>query len=678
MKRGILTVLCLCSFLCSKSQTLKVKSVEELTNDISARVTLRVDNNNNPCAIVRVNLQTLDNLKFSEGVVGDIAYMPGEYTLYVEDGLSALPFYCKDDKIVINFAEYGISSLEGKKSYRVILEGRDKERSPNAKSAYITANYDNIIVLIDGIPMGETPLYIESITTGHHTISVPNTLGYTMDDMVIDIKENTDNRIELNLRKEPRKLFALEYDGGTGEGYDLMQVYGVRRVNQNGKEGLVDYLGETIVPCIFDKVYSTKCFGNCYLVRQNGRSGVYEPGKGLVLPCEYSAIHAGETYLELCKNGKWGVIDNNKRVIVPMDYDKIKDIGTHLIVVKNEDQWGLYDINGNVVLNLTSKYKEIGWETFGYYAFIDDKNRSGFLDEKGQELLLPESDKYKFKENDLTRVVHQNGLFCVEDKTTGKKGVMNTRLEWIIPPVLDENTRISLDHDYELIELNHNNTSSLYDITGNNVFTYTSDDYTDVRRIADGFLCAKKNNEWGIIDMSGNIVKPFEYKSVYQTTYQSKQIVIVEGETYIQILDMNLDELTTLEHLEGDVYLRFWDDYIQVLIDNAYGYINLEGQVLANCIYERRFDVSQYEDVQDLTLLDLLYPYQLYLDDITFQHPVSEGLAVLNCAGHFGYINCSGKVVVPLIYTAITPFEDGVAFGRRQDGTWEKIYRANL
>ena len=40
---------------------------------------------------------------------------------------------------------------------------------------------------------------------------------------------------------------------------------------------------------------------------------------------------------------------------------------------------------------------------------------------------------------------------------------------------------------------------------------------------------------------------------------------------------------------------------------------------------------------------------------------------------HFGFMDKTRKVTVPVVYTAALPFENGSTFVRKQDGEWIKI-----
>ena len=63
---------------------------------------------------------------------------------------------------------------------------------------------------------------------------------------------------------------------------------------------------------------------------------------------------------------------------------------------------------------------------------------------------------------------------------------------------------------------------------------------------------------------------------------------------------------------------------------------------------------------------------------LMYEQPISEGLAILNIGDRFGFIDNKGNIKVPLIYTAVTPFENGIAYVRQQDGKWKKIYKNEL
>lgn len=106
------------------AQELKVVSFEESTTDLKARTEPRVDLNNDPCALLRVEIPTLENLKFSGGlgVVGSVEHNPGEYLVYLPNGTKKIVINHPDFlPCTVSFQEYGIRSLSGKTTYKLVL-----------------------------------------------------------------------------------------------------------------------------------------------------------------------------------------------------------------------------------------------------------------------------------------------------------------------------------------------------------------------------------------------------------------------------------------------------------------------------------------------------------------------------------------------------------------------------
>jgi hypothetical protein len=102
---------------------------------------------------------------------------------------------------------------------------------------------------------------------------------------------------------------------------------------------------------------------------------------------------------------------------------------------------------------------------------------------------------------------------------------------------------------------------------------------------------------------------------------------------------------------------------------NKYGYISPTGELLTSCIYD---NLSEIVDAD----------WNLKQDDFMLKKinawSASEGYGIIGLGGRFGYIDVTGNVVVPLIYTAVTPFIDGVAWVRDQNGKWKKIHLKDL
>lgn len=73
------------------AQELTVSSIELLQTDTYARTHKRLDRNDNPCALVRVVIPTLQGIVFNANqIIGESEYTPGEYLVYIPEGTQRL------------------------------------------------------------------------------------------------------------------------------------------------------------------------------------------------------------------------------------------------------------------------------------------------------------------------------------------------------------------------------------------------------------------------------------------------------------------------------------------------------------------------------------------------------------------------------------------------------------
>lgn len=121
---------------------------------------------------------------------------------------------------------------------------------------------------------------------------------------------------------------------------------------------------------------------------------------------------------------------------------------------------------------------------------------------------------------------------------------------------------------------------------------------------------------------------------------------------------------------------------------NKTGYLSATGELLTSCIYDEPaymygvnsdFMDSLY-DASGCSFSDSIIQWkerERHISSIDEQL-ASEGYGIIGIGGRYGYINTSGEVVIPLMYTAVAPFHNGVAYVRDQNNKWTKIYAKDL
>lgn len=129
MRKSLLTLLCGLLPVVANGQQIKVKLMEYLPNDLAARTHPRPDVNGVNCALIRVVVPAVKDMKFDGWVVGDCAYQPGEYQVYVPEGAKKIRFRHENyepGEIVFSMP------IQSQCVYKVVLD------IPNLSKIYVT------------------------------------------------------------------------------------------------------------------------------------------------------------------------------------------------------------------------------------------------------------------------------------------------------------------------------------------------------------------------------------------------------------------------------------------------------------------------------------------------------------------------------------------------------------
>lgn len=104
------------------AQEISVKSMEQLSMDLSARINGRKDFNGQNCALVKVQIP-VDDIVFDGNVVGTVEHQVNEYLVYMTAGSKTLDIrHPRYHTLSVNFADHGISPLESLVTYRLVLD----------------------------------------------------------------------------------------------------------------------------------------------------------------------------------------------------------------------------------------------------------------------------------------------------------------------------------------------------------------------------------------------------------------------------------------------------------------------------------------------------------------------------------------------------------------------------
>lgn len=142
-------------------------------------------------------------------------------------------------------------------------------------------------------------------------------------------------------------------------------------VEQNGRWGVLDSSGRTILPVAYEKITVTG--GQYLLLKQDGCMGVSDFNGGTVVPVFYEKVHRLPEgfWLVRYKDG-WGALTADGMIAVPCIYDKIRPVGGRFFV-ERQDKWGVIGEDGANIWPCT--YEEIRDDGRGGYIV---KEADGF------------------------------------------------------------------------------------------------------------------------------------------------------------------------------------------------------------------------------------------------------------------------------------------------------------
>lgn len=285
----------------------------------------------------------------------------------------------------------------------------------------------------------------------------------------------------------------FEIENFSNENYDNISniTDGVRVVQKNGKEGVINKYQELVLPISYNNI---RVIDKKIVAQIGEKISVFDlNGKKILEESGVCIVPNKDIYLEL-KNDKMGMLDENGKEIVPPLYDIIRYLSNGLAIVKSEGKYGVINKEGKILTPI--KYSYIKDYSNGMALVIDENMNGGFINDKGIEVISP---KFKYTEDfqkNSTVVLIEN-KFAVIDKNGN----------YTIPPQEERINSIGKDL-YSVKEGDKFYLKNMYNININNIA------YDEIGTVKDGMIAIKIGDKFGYINEKGkNIIKP-EYKEI--------------------------------------------------------------------------------------------------------------------------------------------------------------------
>lgn len=339
----------------------------------------------------------------------------------------------------------------------------------------------------------------------------------------------------------------------------------VLKVKKDGKFGVIDFKGNTVIPCEYDSITSLKGTTNSLVVTKNGKKGIIDNTGSVIAESKYKNVIAisekyENGYIVQDEKGKYGVISCNKKQVVETKYDDIKAIygNGNYYVVKENGKWKIIDTEGESYLagkfddikSIENDYAVI--KKGGKYGIVSIVDETNAVETKYQDITFTVGTNYIFKLDNKYGIMDISGNILVENKYSNLvyrettnfyeatnsdytsdliDSEMNVKLTGIISSINvdDGYMQVRIGEEYKYYNFKFEEKQSKDILKDNTIFLskkdgkygfvdkngivvvdYIYDDASEQNEY--GYASVKKDGLWGCVDSIGKVKMAPSYK----------------------------------------------------------------------------------------------------------------------------------------------------------------------
>lgn len=266
------------------------------------------------------------------------------------------------------------------------------------------------------------------------------------------------------------------------------------------------------------------------LATKEGKHGIIDTDYKVVIPFEYDAFirifQKYENVAAVRKGSQFYLIDKeNKRVGKVYDY-LYGPYNNHLFIAKKSQQYFLIESTGKELTEDYDREPEFAGLYYKNY-FVVSKNKKFGLIEADPKFVTPITHEVKqlipMEYDDLKAEVRDGQMIAQKNKY----GVINLRNKVIIPFAYDKigfsNAEGSFSKEYN-IWLN-----GKQGIISRENIMIVKPEYDNIFQQEEGFRKAQKGDFYGLLDVQGKVVIPFEYRGLYKFDAKPRLRVSKDG-----------------------------------------------------------------------------------------------------------------------------------------------------
>ena len=273
---------------------------------------------------------------------------------------------------------------------------------------------------------------------------------------------------------------------------------GFAKVVLSGKTGYVSESGIEVIPCKYDDGQSD--FGDGFVLVELGDKSIVINSNGeeiwtLDENDEWGSFNFSFGLASVLKDGKYGYIDLSGNIQIPFIFDVANDFYNDCAIVSSADKRFLIDQKGKAITELD--YLSVDFFSEGLCLVQSITGLYGYIDEKGIEVIPCQFEEAFFFENG-----------CAQVEMGESKKMINRSGEICFD--LEVDFIVGFSEGFFLVRF-ENFTFQFIGLDGKPLI---SEFFEDAKQFDCGLAVVKKDGEWGVIDIEGKQVIPFNYSVV--------------------------------------------------------------------------------------------------------------------------------------------------------------------
>jgi len=441
-------------------------------------------------------------------------------------------------------------------------------------------------------------------------------------------------------------------------------------IKHNGYFGIINQKGDWIVPNKYEGIYAYFFNGEIpiFSVKLNNKYTLLKVDGTSLSNTSYDLITRNwYEHLNVMNNEKYGLADSTGKQITDLIYDELQDVRGNRCWFKKGEKYGLLNSNGKEILpaTLTNKPEDFYFTYSTFFEYNKDgyTRRYGVIDSNGKQIVPAIYDGINI--DDCGFIVHNEY----------KHGLISKDGKLLLPLVYES---INYSTETNVIRAT-NKINSYYLFKNNKLSPLAKEPETKKEKVTKIVTINKKQ---GIKDKNGKLLVACKYQKIIE--FDSTSFIYFEkGKFVLAQINKATTNPVKYQHL---VYINDYD-VILAEKDNKWGLITNKGEIKVPFEYDRLLPYNKTLfklDIDDSSYYLLCNSYfDFFSDSLTnlSSLPSKSFYAIKN--NKVGYIDASGKEVIPIMYEDIYRFYNNTALAFNSekysiiDATNKEIYSLN-